>query len=346
MNLLKSLYLLAFLSSIRISGQINPTVASSTGNFSLTCNSPTITLTASSSFTSAVTYSWTNPQMIITNGASVVAISPGVYSLSASSGIILETSTISVVTNTTQPSLTLTTGSSSITCNTPTIMMTAISSPTNVSYTWIEPGVGLGCSSFTCIAATPGVFGVTVKDAVNGCQKTTTINIADNRQYPIFSSTGLYTIACPNGTVSLEPTLTTGATNISFQWKIPFGAVTSPTNNLSLITNTPGEYTLTATNTINGCASNISLSVYACVGLSENYQELKINGYPNPISDIFILKMEQEIDFVVDLSDALSQNIFSLSNEQKIDFTQIKPGLYFITVQSSKGRKIFKVVKE
>ena len=346
MSFFKIFFCIVFLSAIRLCGQINPTVSSSTGNYSLTCANSVLTLSASSSFIGPVSYTWTNPQLIVANGSTINATAPGTFSLSASSGTILQTITVSVVINTVQPTLSLTAVSNSITCSTPTILMTTVSNPTNVSYAWVEPGVGFGCTSSTCIAAQTGTYSVTVKDAVNGCQKTATLNIVDNRQYPIFSSIGQYTVACPNGTVSLEPTLTTGTTNISFQWKIPPGAVTSPTNNLSLITNAPGEYTLISTNSMNGCATSTLVNVLACVGLNENFQKLKIIGYPNPASTVFNLEMEQGIDFIVQVADVYSRNLFSLSNEKQINFAQLKPGLYFVTVQSSKGTKIFKVIKQ
>ncbi len=345
MNCFKISCCLAFLSAVELSGQINPTVSSSTGNFSLTCANPSITLTANSSFTGVVSYTWTGPQLNVANAASVSAAIPGTYSVAASSGTILETTTVTIITNTAQPTLSLTSASASITCNTPTILMTATSSPTNVSYTWIEPGVSVGCAGSTCIAWVSGVYGVIVTDLVNGCQKTATIDISDNRLYPVFNSIGSYTVACPNGTVNLEPSLSTGTTNISFQWKIPAGAVTSPTNNLSLITNAPGEYTLTATDTKNGCVSNAFVSVFACVGIRESYQELKISGYPNPVSTIFKLEMDQEVDFIIDVTDVSGRHIVLGSNEREVNFAEFSPGLYIVTVQSTKWRKIFKVVK-
>lgn len=253
MSLSKLLFSLAFLFAIPLISQINPTITSSTGNFSLTCSNPAITLTANSSFTAAVNFTWTTPQMNVVTGNSMTVSAPGTYSLAASSGTILQTITISIVINTIQPTVTLGAATTSISCNTPTILMTTVSNPTSVSYAWIEPGVGFGCTTSTCIAAQSGTYTVTVKNSVNGCQNTASITIGDNRQYPFFNSMSVYTVACPNGTVTLEPTLITNTANLSFQWKTPIGAITSPTNNLNLTTNAPGEYTLIATNTTNGC---------------------------------------------------------------------------------------------
>ena len=351
MSFLKIFFPLAFLSAFPLMGQINPTVTSSTGNFSLTCTNPSITLTASSSFTTAVSYTWTTPKMNIVNGNSVAASVPGIFSLAASSGTILQTTTISIAINTVQPTVTLTGASGSITCNTPTILLTTISSPTNVSYTWMEPGVGFGCTTSTCIAAQSGTYSVTVKDAANGCQKTATINIGDNRQYPIFSSISLYTVACPDGTVSLEPTLTTGTANISFQWKVPTGAITSATNNLNLITNAPGEYTLIATNTSNGCTSSTLVNVFACVGIYTHDMKNRYKLFPNPFTNKLNLDFSQAASSPekIIIVNTVGQMVFEkgdLPPKMEIDLTFLPNGVYYVFVHDNGAiKRPLKVVK-
>ncbi len=351
MNFLKSLYLLCFLWAISVSGQINPTVSSSTGNFSLTCIIQSITITTSSTFTGTVSYTWTTPQPSVVNGNSISATVPGAYTLTASTGTILETLIVNVFTNTVQPTVTLSASAGFITCNTPTLLMTANNSPTNVTFTWIEPGVGFGCTTSTCIAATSGIYGVTVKDAINGCIKTATINIGDNRVYPIFSSTGHYTIACPNGTVSLEPTLTSGTTNILFQWKIPFGAVTSSTNNLSLITNAPGEYTLIATNSTNGCATSTLVSVFACVGIYTHEINNMYKLFPNPFTNKlnFDFSEAASLPEKISIVNTVGQKVFEtdeLPTKMEIDLTSLPNGVYYVFIQDNGAiKRPLKVIK-
>ncbi len=346
MNYFKILFCVAILMTIRASGQISPTVTSSTGNYSLTCTNPVIILTANSSFTAPVTYTWTSPQLTVVNGNSINATSSGVFSLTASSGTILETVTVSVVINNVQPTVSLTGSSGSITCTTPTILLTAMNTPTNVSYTWIEPSVGFGCTSSTCIAAQAGTYSVIVKDAVNGCQKTATINLTENRQYPMFSSIGLYTVACPNGTINLQPTLNSSTVNVTFQWKLPAGAVTSATNNLSLITNSQGEYTLIATNTTNGCSTSTLVSVFACVGIDEFNIEDAISLFPNPVqSELNIYSPSDEI-LTIQVTDVFSKVALTLKiSQNKIDFSELNAGIYFVTIVTNKGKSKVKVVK-
>ncbi len=229
--------------------------------------------------------------------------------------------------------------------------MTTVSNPTNVSYTWVEPGVGFGCTSSTCIAAQSGTYSVTVKDAANGCQKTATINIADNRQYPIFSSIGIYTVACPNGTVNLEPTLTTGTTNVSFQWKVPVGAVTSATNNLTLITNAPGEYTLIATNSTNGCATSALFSVFACVGIYTHEINNMYKLFPNPFTNKLNLDFSQAASLPekITIVNTVGQKVFEtgeLPTIMEIDLTPLPNGVYYVFIQDNGAiKRPLKVIK-
>lgn len=340
MSFFKIFFAFIFVSIFPLKAQINPTVTSSTGNFSLTCTNQTITLTANSSFTAAVGYTWTTPQLNIVNNSSVAAAVPGVFSIAASSGTILQTTTISIAINTVEPSVTLSAASASISCSTPTVLMTTASNPTNVSYTWVEPSVGFGCTSSTCIAAQAGTYSVIVKDAANGCQKTATINIGDNRIYPVFSSIGLYTVACPNGTVNLEPTLTTGTTNVSFQWKVPSGAVTSATISPSLITNAPGEYTLIATNTNNGCTTSALVNVFACVGIYTNEMKNTYKLFPNPFSDKLNLDFSQAASSPekIIIVNTVGQKVFEtgdLPSKMEIDLTFLPSGVYYVFVHDN-----------
>lgn len=332
-------YLLVFLlfSSCLLIGQINPSINSSSGQFSLTCSNPTITLFAQSSYSGNVTYLWTGPQMNMVNGPSLIVNIPGVYILTVLSGTILETLTVSVATNTTPPSVMLTAGSSSLTCLSPTVLIVANTTPSTVSYTWIEPGVGLGCSDYTCVAGTPGVYGVTVVDLGNGCQKTTTINIPDYRFYPVFSSVDLYTISCPNGTVNLQPVITTDTANISFQWNVPAGAITSPTNNSDLTTNSPGTYTVIATNTLNGCSTTAFIDVFACVGINELNMSLSTYFYPNPFTDKLTINLNHSSFIKITLVDLIGQTVFETTEVKHInefDLGFLPRGVYFILFQS------------
>ncbi len=345
MTFIRSAFIV-LITSLSAQGQINPIVTSSSGNYSLTCTNPSITLAANSTYSGNVTYTWENPQSNIVSGTSIAATVPGLYTLTASSGTILETVTLTVISNTVQPTLMSLTATGSITCGTHTVLLTASSNPTNVFYMWIEPGVGFGCTASTCIASAAGVYSLTIKDVLNGCEKSGTITVAENRNYPIFDAIGLYTIGCPNGTVAIEPTLLTPTAGVTFQWNIPQSAVTTATNKIHLITNAPGEYTLAALNQSNGCLTYTTVLVSQCVGVFENKNSSLVRMYPNPLKSLLNIQVENTTEYLVKVFDGQGRQILTGKNEEQIDFAAFSAGIYFLILQTPRERHIFKVMKE
>jgi hypothetical protein len=343
MRLIRKLCYLFLFKAITLVGQLNTTISSSTGAFSLTCTHPTIVLTATSNYTGgAVNFTWSTPQFSVISGNSVTATVPGIYTVTALSGTISESNTVSVANNLSIPTLTLTSSSTSITCLTYTTLMTAISNPTNVSYSWIEPGVGFPCTTYTCVFTVPGVYGVTVKDLANGCTQNATVSLQDGRNYPIFDPVGVYTVACPNGTANLEPSLSTGTANVSFQWKIPPGAITSTTNSSILTTNTPGEYTVTVTNSLNGCSTNAFILVYACVGIKEINYEADILVYPNPANKVLNIELKEASSRIINfqiinsIGQIVKEEDVDLKENTSIKVNDLQEGIYILNLHIDK----------
>lgn len=344
MNLVRTVFL-ALSASASLCAQINPTVTSSAGHYSITCTISTLTLAAGSSYTGTVSYTWVSQQTVTANSSSLTVHSPGLFTLSASSGTLVETVTVAVSVNTVLPTVSLI-ASGTITCNTPTVLMTASTSPGNLTYTWIEPGVGIPCTNYTCIAAIWGVYTVHVKDQVSGCQNTATVNVTEDLVYPIFNAIGDYTVACRDGTVSLEPSLQTPGSNIDYEWKVPLNSVTGTTNEQRLVTSTPGVYTVTATNISNGCSTTTVVVVSACVGMDELVNGSFLTIFPNPVRSLLHLESQDQTQWPMKVFNSFGNEILSLTAPGKIDFTLFAPGIYFLKVRGASESKVFKVIKE
>jgi hypothetical protein len=328
--------------------QLTFSVISLSGSYSITCTHSAITLSASSNYTSPVTYTWSTPQLntVITNTLSTS--NPGVYTITASSGSISASQTLAVGINTSIPSVSITSSSNSITCSTGTVLLTGIVSPTNVTYTWFGGGDDLGCNSFTCIKGAAGIYTLSVTNLSNGCKNTATIQIRDGRIYPMLSPNNLFTVSCPNGTVDLSVSVQNPTVNLSYHWFPPTGAITNATNMPVLNTNAPGTYTLLLTNTLNGCSIMTLVSVYACVGL----EEVILNStkvFPNPVhEELFIQFSADPGNIKVTLSNIFGQVLKTrfLDTNGSLDFLDIPTGVYFICFESGMARKILKVIKD
>src|SRR4051812_24059199 len=116
--------------------QLNFTLTSSAGAYSLTCKDPSITLSTSTNFTSPVNYTWTTPQLNVLVAPSILISTPGTFTVNASSGSVTATKTIAIDTDTITPTVTLTASESSLTCVVSSVTLTAISNPSTVSYSW------------------------------------------------------------------------------------------------------------------------------------------------------------------------------------------------------------------
>ncbi len=339
--------------SSKVYSQLTFTVNSNLG-FTLTCANPAIHLQATSNYTLVQpTYTFFSPsnQMFTMNAVTVIV--PGTWTVAAMAGTATASQTLAIFINTVAPTITLTASGASITCLTPTLLLSALTTPSNPTFSWIEPGVGIGCLSSTCVAAAPGLYGVNVIDPANGCSNTSSIQVFDGRSYPVFDAVSLFTVSCPGGTVNLNPTVLTPTTGISYKWVSPSGAVTSGSNTPVLNTNAPGVYTLAVTNTVNGCISQTLVNVWACVGIDENELQEQIKLYPNPSENrLFIeIKPASNSPFHASITNTLGQILIvaECSNAiSEIDLSLLNSGIYYVILRSDSGsliRQTFCVTK-
>jgi FOG: PKD repeat len=120
-----------------------------------------------------------------------------------------------------------------------------------------SPQIPLSNSS-SYIGYEPGAYTLTAQDVDNGCTSQTTAIIPDNRVYPIFTIAN-GTVECASST-TLVPAVTSGSTALIYSWTGPPGTPTTQIGS-KLITETPGEYNVTITNTVNGCTNSGSVQV-------------------------------------------------------------------------------------
>lgn len=327
--------------------QLNFTVSSNAG-FTLTCTNPTIILQATSNYTPAPSYIFFSPSAQQFTINPVSANLPGTWTVTATAGTATATQTLAVLINTLTPAVSLTTtGGASITCLSPTVQLSATASPSNTSFTWIEPGVGFGCTTSTCIAATSGIYGVNATDPANGCVGSSTVLVADGRSYPVFGTVGLFTVSCPGGTVDLTPAISTPTTGLGYQWQSPASAVTGSSNGPVLNTNAPGVYTFIVTHIASGCSSQTLVNVWACVGISETTSASQINIYPNPAENrLYIaLNAAMALPVQVSITNALGQRVavYNLGEVRgEIDLKGFNAGIYYLVLRNGSSAQIHK----
>lgn len=239
-----------------------PTVSViATANGVLTCSNTSITLTGSSS-TGSGTATWLNGATVISNGpisgignvANLVVTAPGTYTLNIleANGCIGTTNYI-VTQNITAPTAVITnnTAATLLTCTQTSINVLASGAST---YSWSN-GTNVTGTNAALNITNPGTYTVTATGS-NGCVDTEQITITQDITAPnaaITNNTGATQLTCALTSISLTAT---GGGNYSWS----NGSSTIGTN-ANLIVTTPGTYTVTVTNPINGCTNTSSITI-------------------------------------------------------------------------------------
>jgi hypothetical protein len=243
--------------SITITGNSSaPTagITNSTGTSVISCNNPSISVTA----TGGNTYAWSGGSS--TNTAANSFSTAGTYIVTvtdASSNTATASITITGNTNTPTAGITNNTGNTVITCPSPTKSLTATG---GTSYLW-SGGSSTNTANNTISAA--GTYTVTVT-AANSCTASASITITGNTTLPtagITNNTGTTAITCAIPSISV--TATGGGT---YAWS---GGATPATANNALSSAATYRVTVTAANsctaiatlTVTGSASAASATV-------------------------------------------------------------------------------------
>jgi gliding motility-associated-like protein len=241
--------------TVSVSADTNtPTFTLSDNSVTITCFVPTPSVTLTSTV-SNLTYSWTPPPASGANIASATFTAAGNYTCIITNTVnncSTNIPVVSVVTDTVVPAVTVT-APASITCASTTVNVSASSVPSAVTYTWSGNGILGSANNSSITVNAPGVFSVSVTDTGNGCaNNTVTVEVGTNTLTPALS-------------VNATQTVLTCSQNSSTLTANPSGAVwTLPGGNTSanpLTVSTAGDYTVTATDGVNGCLTTSVITI-------------------------------------------------------------------------------------
>lgn len=248
----------------------------------ITCTSPTATLTGYSSAT-GVTYSW-SPGGATTSTLSTS--SAGTYTLKVTDSFYgcVVSSTVAVTANTVLPNIS-SIANKTLTCTTPNAILTGTSTTPGVTYSW-SPG---GITTPGWIVSSAGTYTLKVTNPVNGCSASATASVISNIVYPTISTTANPSITCTNPIAVLSGTSTTPG--VTYSWS-PGGATTS-----TLSVSSTGSYTLAIRNPANGCVSTNTLAVtYTCTEIPSYFVPKKTlgSGYYKAYNKVIYFAFEEE----------------------------------------------------
>jgi len=229
-----------------VNQDLTPPTAGASNDGPLTCTKTTVTLTALPG--SGVTYAWTGGG---TSQTKIVTV-PGTYTVTVTNitnGCTATASTI-VNQNSTPPSAGAT-NDGPLTCLKTSVTLTATPA-SGVTYSWSGGG-----NAQTKVVTAAGTYTVTVTDPVTGCTAMASTTVLENVAQPNATADnigGPLMCKTPSVTIRAFPDVAT----YTYAWSGPNGYTsTSRTNSVTVA----GTYTVTVTDTQNGCSKTASTAV-------------------------------------------------------------------------------------
>lgn len=236
-----------------------PTYTLSTNATTVNCTTPTPTVTINAS-PSGLTYNWSPTPNSGGTTASPTFTAAGNYTCVVTNtvnGCSTNAPMVAVSLNTIAPTATAT-PASSITCSSSSIAISSTVTPSsNVSYSWTGPTIISGNSTLTPVIGTGGNYVIAMTNTVNGCVGSYTVFVPTNTTAPSMSlSTNAFTTTCAAPSVVITAS-SNADPSTTYSWTAPATGTISNTTISNPSVGGSGVFTVSTTNTINGCISAI-----------------------------------------------------------------------------------------
>lgn len=258
---------------ITVTNTVNGCVATDTMQVSLDADIPVVDAGNDTSFTCLVTsiqlngfasgtniyYYWTGP-FIVSGDSTLTPIinGPGTYVLTVIDTVSnCQNSNSVIVTNDFDLPIVIASSDSTLTCLVTTLNLdgTGSATGTDITYNWttLDGVILTGSDSIIATTSSAGTYTLTVFNSTNGCSASEDIVISLNNTLPTANAGSDATLNCSATTVVLDGS--GSQLGLNYLWTTPDGNIVAVDTAISAIVNAPGTYTLTVTNTTNGCVN-------------------------------------------------------------------------------------------
>ncbi len=241
--------------------------ASAGNDTAITCNEPVVTLQAGGDTGTGFEILWSGPGINAGNmndPAPQVDI-PGVYILSVtdlSNNCISIPDTVIVTDETADPDIFILSSVSELDCYNPVIGLEGGSSSQNVSFQWLDPDMNvLSVSEVVTGIDQEGTYIFLVTNDLTGCTASASIDVTDNTVFPDVVIANPDQLTCIISEVTLSGAGSSVGPEIEFLWTGPLGGISGANDESNTSASLPGIYTLTVTNTANGCSASAQTTV-------------------------------------------------------------------------------------
>ncbi|MGZ4037065.1 MAG: T9SS type B sorting domain-containing protein, partial [Bacteroidia bacterium] len=260
------------------------------GSFTLSCFQPSLVATAVTTPMLPIgNYSWTVPPNL-TITTPTLAIDQSSVTTSGTTYTVLATGTNGCVgkqkiifyKDIFVPPYTAVFTPSAITCANPSVALSPQSTSTStipVTFTFTSPPPTTTANASGSLFNIPGTYTMTYQSLLNGCTAVTTTVVPLNVTPPATLVVQPAGILCGSNTTTITAGTTTQPNYYIYSWQPPVGAGMSCASCYSSSVNTPGNYYVTITNTVNGCVTTNSVYVTSSPTLPVSFSANPASGF-------------------------------------------------------------------
>jgi gliding motility-associated-like protein len=303
----------------------------------LTCTTQTVSLNGSGSSTGNIfSYQWSTANGAIVSGGTTLSPTvsqTGTYVLLVTNTSNGCTNTASVVVDQDEslpqaiisPPALLTCLVEELTLN------SSASTGLEFGYQWSSANghIVSGENSLNPVIDEPGTYLLTVTNTLNGCSVEVQATVQQNIQTPTANAGQGFVMDCFEPINYLDGSASAGTGTLSFLWETQDGAIASGQNSAQPGITGPGVYTLTVTNSSNGCTATDQVTITTDGPVSNSYlTQPPCYGDKGAIAISGITGGQQPYLFSLDGGSTFTT---------KTLYTQLEPGTYHIVVQDAKG---------
>ncbi|WKK65806.1 gliding motility-associated C-terminal domain-containing protein [Lutimonas zeaxanthinifaciens] len=228
-----------------------PTVTVTPTATELTCDLTTITISATPTVQGTASYLWSTGATT----ASIDVSAIGTYSVvvtDSDNGCEVTSADVEITQDITAPTVTVTPTATELTCDVTTITISA--TPTvqgTASYLW-----STGETTASIDVSAIGTYSVVVTDSDNGCEVTSAdVEITQDITAPVAEAGSATELTCAITTITLDGSGSSGQGVLIYAWTTVDGVIESGAGTSSPEVSATGTYTLTVTDTDNGCTA-------------------------------------------------------------------------------------------
>lgn len=233
------------------------------GAANLNCNLTSVTLNSTGSiFSTGAVFTWKKGNTVVGNGPTLTVTTGGTYTLSIASVVgghtCIESKSVTILQDTAPPQGVTATGGNA-NCYTAQVTLVGNSTTPGVTYSWTGPS-GYTSNQQNPTVSVQGNYVLTVT-GTNGCTKTATAVVSENKVPPAAAAAANGTLNCNAATVQLSGAGSSTGSQFTYLWTTTNGNITTGEASLTPTVNQGGSYVLTVTNFNNGCTTTATATV-------------------------------------------------------------------------------------